>query len=183
MDSPEQALILCHTFFDRAFIIRAENFSKEEYKKWHNARFIANFIIEKYAEEPERRFAFTTKTCFDKFFTTLTKNVPKHPEIYQNVTLLQDMLAIDASQAINNLNDNEGIIALADSVYSLGQFEPILVTDMVQKKREVAETFYKAANRSNLLRIHSLEDTVALLKDRYAGLSQHVLGRMKEPGL
>ncbi len=176
----EAILVLCHSFFHDAFQLR-KPVSVKSFEIWRSSRFIANLIIEIKAELPiGHSFAVTSKPCFDGFRDKFYGAYPSEKTI-KVLSVLRDAIEVIDRPSINRLSDDDGIFFICDTLYSLTNYSPILVTN-IPKNREKATTFYR--NKSGVIEIpypiHNVEETEHYLRETFPELCKVVDKRISE---
>lgn len=177
-------LVLCHTIFHDAF--RTSAFGRVDaktFKKLLQSKFIADFVIELGSETAEP-VTFTSKRAFDEFYALLEKEC-KQPEVYVYLELIKKLVYCVPTDSINKLDINEGIIVIADILSNSEGREPSIITDMKDKKVEIAKEYYKKYTGKRKTEpkipfsILSLEEAIGFLKGRYS--IQYNLIKEREP--
>ncbi|MBU4255814.1 MAG: hypothetical protein KKB04_00995 [Candidatus Thermoplasmatota archaeon] len=171
-ESKQSVLVLCHTIFHNAF--RTEKYREintQKFKKWLQSKFIADFIIEIGSELSEGNyFAFTSEKIFKEFSEQLEKECT-HPEVYEHLNILRKLIFCVPNESVNKLEVNGGIIVIADVLSNRNDYEPVLITDMKDKKVEFAKEYYKKSITHEDFKIPfsilNLEETISFLKGRY----------------
>jgi len=143
----EPILVLCHTFFNDAFrnypVFGVDN-AVDSYLNWKSATFVARFIIERQAELPEEQYvAITSQKIFDKFVEKFELEKPVARR-WETLEILKNMILRIENESVNKLNEDEGIIAMADILFSRSRYNPvILVTNTPKKITELTIKFYE----------------------------------------
>lgn len=160
-------LALCHTLLHDAFFYHGGDISN-----WKDAQFLLNFLIVQKADLSESQYlAITTRKIMDEFKRKFENEVTA-PRSYQMLSVLEDCIKVNAKEDIEKLNDDEGVIAIADTLYNHGAYLPIIVSSMAPKKRQIAQEFYKKYGQDRVpFDIYSYGEIRAFLKatDEYKG--------------
>lgn len=176
----EIILVLCHSFFHDAF--RTEKpLSLAVFKNWMSSRFVANLIIEKQAELPGgSNFAVTSKQVFDSFASKFYGDNPS-PKQKETVEILRNSIFVAKGSNVDNLSIDDSVFVICDTLYSLSNFDPILVTN-IPKKMEKAEEFYHKKDTSAKIPfpIYSSVQTELFLRGRFPELCALVDQRLKD---
>jgi hypothetical protein len=174
VQAPDIVLVLCHSFFHDAF--RTQNpVDGKVYKNWYSSRFIANLIIEKQAELPDdTRFATTSLQVFETFAVKFHGDKPSLKQ-KETVEILRNSIFVVNHPSISKLSDDESVLVICDTLYSLGNRTPILISN-IPKKIEKAEAFYHKKDPQAAIPypIYSTPEAELYLRGKYPELSKSV---------
>lgn len=173
-------LVLCHSFFHDAFRVE-KPLTSAVYKNWLASRFVANLIIERQAELPEgSNFAVTSKQVFDNFASKFHGDNPSTKQ-KETVEILHSSIYVVEGSAIGNLSIDDSVLVICDTLYSLSNFEPKLITS-IPKKIGKAEEFYhkKDPNAKIPYLIYNAVQAELFLRGRFPELCALVDERLKD---
>ncbi len=141
-------------------------------KKWAQSRFIADFIIEMGSERSEGSyFVITSEKIFNEFSEQL-KSEYTSPETYEYLDILKTLIFRVQSESVNKLEENEGIIVIADAIYNRSDYEPLIITDMKDGMMKTAKELYKKSTTQDDVKIPfsilNLEEAISFLEGRYS---------------
>lgn len=160
----EPLLVLCHSFFHDGFRLPGD-INPRRMKTWMRYRFLANFIIFKSARLPEGRpFAVTSARIFEKFMDKFLEENPQKRDL-QLLNMLEKVVEIIDKPSINKLSEENGILAVCETLYSRSKYEPIILVTSIESKDEDAENFYEG--ESIPFDIYDPKETMVALKTRY----------------
>jgi len=151
------------------------------YKNWMASRFVANLIIERQAELSDgSNFAVTSKQVFDSFASKFHGDNPSTRQ-KETVEILHNSIYVIEGSAIGNLSIDDSVFVICDTLYSLSNYEPILLTN-IPKKMEKAEEFYhrKDTNAKIPFPIYSAVQAELFLHGRFPELCTLVDKRLKD---
>jgi hypothetical protein len=177
----EPILVLCHTFFHNAFR-NFGGFTMDDFDIWKSTTFLARFIIERQSELPERQYiASTSQNVFDDFKEKFELDEPTGRR-WEMVEILKNMIFICDNPSINKLEINDGIITMADVLYSRSKYSPVILVTTMPKKLDIAKEFYglpdKNFKESDIpFQIYSPLQTEAFLKGKFPELCKIVSDR------
>ena len=175
----ETILVLHHTYFHDTFR-DYPNSTIKRFKELKTNYFIARFIIEKKTDNEKCDPAITSNKAYGEF-TQKFEESTKTMGAVKFLKILDRLIFKVTSSQIDNLDTNEGIITIADKLFSISsEYEPILVISESAKEKFVkqAEEFYKATLKEKFnyipFRILDFEETEAFLRDKYSTLCKMV---------
>ncbi len=143
----------------------------EGFKKWLHSRFIFDFIIER-ASEPliGQNFACTSEKVFNDIYTKLGDRVYAQGLANYLKAMKSVIYSVDNIR-INELDIDEGIIVIADTLSNVGNYMPFIITDMKAKKEKKALGYYQKYTGKDKpkipFKILTLEETVEFLQKGY----------------
>ena len=145
------------------------------FNAWRSSRFIANLIIERQAEIPiGSTFATTSNKVFKVFENKFYEDNPS-TNLKDIVDILRSSIYVVDTPDINKLSDDESVFVICDTLYSSGDYEPILISN-IPSKVEKAEVFYRQKNSSEDIpyRIYTTMETEMFLRGKFPDLSNSV---------
>ncbi len=181
-------LVLHHTFFHDAFRYYP-NYSMENYEGLKHTRFIARYIIEVGSEIPESEYqAITSKRVLDEFGEKFKSSL-KTAGAIKFLEIMSGLIFYVNDVAINSLNLDEGVIAIADKLFSTSpvEYEPVLIVNPSAKNNLVKKVlkFYQATlgkkftDKNIPFLILDSKEAVLFLEARYPQICDSVKDRMK----
>lgn len=176
-ETSEPILVLCHTFFNDAF--RAfPTMGAQQIQNLAGSRFIASFIIERYADLPKGAYcATTTEKVFDEFCEAFVNEGGAKKSFIMLEALDQIVFKVK-DESITKLDKDDGIIATSDILFSCDKYQPILVTSMAPTKKEKAKKFYAESGGVVPFSIYDYTETRAFLEGKYPDICRSVKERI-----
>ena len=188
MSQKEIVLVLHRTYFHDTFRDYPD-FSMERYAQLKSCRFIARFIIEKKTDDLTSESAITSQSIYDDFLVKF-RGSAKTSGAEKFLEILDKLICKVESPQINKLDFDEGILTIADTIYSTSsEYEPLLVVSNSAKTKFISQAtvFYKATLGEKFtsipFRILNYDETQAVLQDKYPPLCQIIKERVGEDSL
>jgi hypothetical protein len=127
----ESMLVLCQTLLNDAFLCYSGD-------NWRDAYFIINFLIIKKADLESFQYpAITSTKIFNTFIEKFYKQIT-NPIAYETLQVLEDCIFINKNPDIEKLSGDEDILTIAETLYSHGDYKPVLVSSKADKINTVS---------------------------------------------
>ncbi len=179
----EIVLVLHHTYLHDTFRAYPE-FPMEKIDQLKACRFILRYIIEKKTDDLTRDTAITSDKAYSDFLVKFKDSV-KTAGAYKFLKILDKLIFKVASDQINSLNVEEGVMTISDKIFSTSsEYEPILVISPEAKAKFIEQTkaFYTATLKEKFtavpFRILDYYETEAVLVDKYPVLYKIIKERV-----
>lgn len=183
----ELILILPKQFFVDAFIASRGSDNVDDYIEQNHYRFIANLIIEVSSSLPEyKNMAVTTSKALNDF-TTLLSSKQLALGSADILSILKGLMYVVDTPSINNLGDQESMIAVADKLYVSSDYDPVIIINPNSRDnyREAAKRYYQNNNGQDVdpvaFKIYDPRQTKAFLEARFPNESKQTINRTPSP--
>ena len=179
-NNKETKIVLCHTILHNSF--RSDTYDEkgnlEGFKKFLRSRFITDFIITIGCEAPANNPpTFTTEKIFNEF-TGKIRATKHHASLEDHLTYLRSVVHCVTNEKINEMEDTEGTVVIADALSSKGNYEPIIITDMKEGKMEFAKQYYQEhtgeAEPKIPFTILDVEEAIIFLRGRFPEMCESI---------